>query len=133
MSEVQFTPEQLISKYIETRDAKKVLVAAHDAAVADLDDLLDTIEQALLIQMQESEMTSVKTVSGLAMRMTKTRYDLFDRGLFADHVRATGNIELLEMRPAQKAIAELLESDGELPPGVVSNSKFTITVRVNKA
>jgi hypothetical protein len=133
MSEIQFTPEQLISKYIETREAKKVLVAAHDAAVKELEELLDIIEQALLVQMKESEMTSVKTASGLAIRMTKTRYDLFDRGLFADHVRATGNIDLLEMRPAQKAIADLLETDGALPPGVISNSKFTITVRVNKA
>jgi hypothetical protein len=133
MSDIQFTPEQLISKYIETREAKKVLVAAHDAAVKELEELLDIIEQALLVQMSEAEMTSVKTASGLAIRMTKTRYDLFDRGLFADHIRATGNIELLEMRPAQKAIADLLESDGALPPGVIGNSKFTITVRVNKA
>jgi hypothetical protein len=133
MSEIQFTPEQLISKYIETREAKKVLVAAHDAEVKELEELLDIIEQALLVQMKESEMTSVKTTTGLAIRMTQTRYTLFDRGLFAEYLRETGNLDLIELRPAQKATADLLAAKGVLPPGVTSNSKFTITVRENKA
>lgn len=130
MSDITYSAADLIERYIQLRDEKARLNAELEVKLKPVTESMDAIEQALLVIMQEQgDLTSMKTGAGMAIRSVKTRYDLVDRGAFLDFIRTTGQVEFMETRVAQKAVAEALEEGKDIPPGVNAASRFSITVR----
>lgn len=127
--DIQYTPGQLAAKYVELRDRKAAIKAKADMDIKPIQELMDAIEEALGVIMNESEATSMRTDHGTIIRSVKTRYDMVDRGVFLDFVRTSGKVELLESRVSQASVKESLDAGEALPAGLMPRSEYAITVR----
>lgn len=92
-------------------------------------------EELTGMMLKKFEESGVEEMGFGEKRLTKkkvNRYGASDRDVFANFVRSTGNIELLEMRPAQTNCQVYEETHGEAPPGLSIFSKIKLVTTKRK-
>ncbi len=121
--------DQLVEKYIQLRDAKAALNNRHKEKVARLDNVLDKIEAALLVEFQKAGIESVKTASGTAYKTTRASATVGDWDTTLEFIRTQEVWNMLERRVSKDAVVQYKEEHGDLPPGVNWREEVTVNVR----
>lgn len=121
--------EDLVTKYIELRGKRDEIMNAAKAKAAKIDEALAKVEGVLLQLFDEQGMQSVKTPHGTAYKSTRTSATVADWEQVLGFIRENDAWPMLEKRVNKTAVAEYMESTGELPPGVNVRTEVTLNIR----
>lgn len=120
---------ELIAKYVELRDKKAELATAAKEKIARIDVVLDKMEAALLVALEQSGAESFKTDQGTAYKTDKVSCTTADKTVFLEFIRANDLWPLLDARPLKAAIEEYKNEHGDIPPGLNWRSEKVVNVR----
>ena len=120
----------VVEHYVKLRDHKALLDAQHKANVAEIDAQMKNAEAFLLGHLNETGLDRMGTSAGTVYVTVKTMPSIKDRSALTDYIKATGQIELLQMRVSSTAVEEFLEhNNNQLPPGVDITTAREVSVR----
>ena len=120
----------VVEHYVKLRDHKALLDAEHKARVAEIDAQMKNAEAFLLGHLNETGLDRMGTSTGTVYVTVKTMPSIKDRSALTDYIKATGQIELLQMRVSSTAVKEFLEhNNNQLPPGVDITTAREVSVR----
>lgn len=122
--------DKLARTYRKMQAKIQQLTAAYETEVETIKAQQDAIRTALKDQLMSLGVKSVNTAEGTVILGTKTRYYTQDWDSFKEFIKEHDALDLLEKRIAQTNMAQFLEDNPKLmPPGLNSNSEYTISVR----
>lgn len=130
MSQENMSAEELAKIYIKIRTAKEEAADRHKQEIAEFNAQLEAISAEMLEICKALDVSSMRTNEGTIIRKVHTRYATNDWDSlykFIEEHRAYG---LLEQRLHQTNTKQFLEENPDLlPPGLWSDSKYTIVVK----
>lgn len=114
------TADQVVAKYVETRDLIEQKKKACEAEVADLKALQEKRENWLKTELDKLGVESFKTAHGTAFITFKDSATVSDREAFLDWVEGdfVERKHYLENRVSKTAVKQRLEDGEPPPPGV---------------
>jgi hypothetical protein len=122
--------DRLAKIYLKIRTKIQLLTQDYEKEKAALEAQKDEVSRAMRDQMKTLGTKSVKTEFGTVMLGVKTTYSTEDWEAFRDFCIKNNTIDLLQRRIAQQNMAKWLEENPEdVPPGLNSDSEYTVTVR----
>lgn len=121
--------DEIVAKYLELRDKKKVYKDEYDAKVAELDTAMDRIEAYMLKQMGEQGLENLPTSAGTAYKSIRTSATVADWDSFLNFVKSNEAWSMLERRAAKAAVDEFVTANGDLPPGININRAVVCNIR----
>lgn len=125
--------DKLAKVYRKIQAKLQKLTADYETEFEKLQAQRAVVKTALKDQLLALGIKSVNTVEGTVILGTSTRYYTQDWDAFKQFVLDNDALELLERRIAQTNMATFLkENPGVVPPGLNSNSEYTISVRKPK-
>ena len=128
-----FPADTLAEIYIKIRDKRDELKRKFEEEHAKLEEQLDIIASEMLEVCRENNADSIKTPAGTIMRRVDTRFWTNDWESFYDFVQENDAYGLFEKRIHQGNMKQFLEENPDLlPKGLMSDSKYKITVRRSK-
>ena len=127
MSDVK--ADRLIQAYLRLRQEVADIEGSIKDRVKEKKDLMGQIEAWFLKASNTTGVESFKTGSGTAYLSIVTSLKTEDKDLFLEHVKNTGNYELLDARPLKSAVQEYMEDHDVPPPGVNVSKIRKINVR----
>lgn len=129
-NEVTVPMDKLARVYRRMQTRIQELTTAYETEVEVLKAQQEAVKTALKDQMLALGVKSVNTAEGTVILSTKTRYSTQDWDSFKQFVIANDALDLFEKRIAQTNMANFLKENPSLvPPGLNSNSEFSISVR----
>jgi hypothetical protein len=128
--EVDVPMDKLARVYRKIQGRIQELTTAYENEVKALKEQQDAIKIVLKDRMLDLGVKSVNTNEGVVILSTQTRYFTQDWDSFKQFMVEQDALDLVEKRIAQKNMASFLaENPGVVPPGLNSNSEYTISVR----
>lgn len=128
-----FPADKLAEIYIKIRDKREEMKAAFEKEYAKLTEQLDVLSGEMLEVCKENNADSIKTPAGTIMRRVETRFWTNDWNSFYDFVEEENAFGLFEKRIHQGNMKQFLEENPDkMPKGLMSDSKYKITVRRSK-
>jgi hypothetical protein len=128
--EDQIPLDKLAKIYRKIRTKIQELTTAYETEVEALKVQQQEVSNAMKDHMMAAGLKSVRTDEGTIMLGQKTRYTTSDWDSFKQFVLEHEVLDLFEKRIAQSNMAQFLEENpGLVPPGLNSDSEYTITVR----
>ena len=122
--------DKLTKIYRKIRTRIQEITQEYDAAVGELELQKQEISNELKDRMLAGGLKTLRTDEGTVMLGMKTRYSTQDWDSFKKFVIEHEAVELLERRIAQTNMSQFLEENpGVVPPGLNSDSEYTITIR----
>lgn len=122
--------DKLARVYRKMQARIQELTTAYETEVETLKAQQDAVKTALKDKMLALGVKSVTTEEGMVILSTKTRYSTQDWDSFKQFVVENDALDLFEKRIAQTNMASFLnENPGVVPPGLNSNSEYSISVR----
>lgn len=122
--------DKLVRAYIKIRDARAKLKKDYEAEDLKLEEDMALISSNILELCKATGADSIRTAYGTAIRTTKTRYWTNDWESMYSFIKNHDAFALLEKRIHQTNMRAWLEENPEaLPPGVNSESEYSISVR----
>lgn len=129
-NEASIPMDKLARVYRKMQTRIQALTTTYETEVEVLKSQQETVKTALKDQMLALGVKSVNTAEGTVILSTKTRYSTQDWDAFKDFIKENDAIDLLEKRIAQTNMATFLgENPTLVPPGLNSNSEYSISVR----
>lgn len=129
-NEASIPMDKLARVYRKMQTRIQALTATYETEVEVLKAQQEAVKTALKDQMLALGVKSVNTAEGTVILSTKTRYSTQDWDAFKDFIKENDAIDLLEKRIAQTNMATFLgENPTLVPPGLNSNSEYSISVR----
>ena len=130
METEQIPMDKLVKVYRRIRDKIQTLTTEYETQVEGLKAQQQEISNAMKDQMMAAGLKSVRTDEGTIMLGHKTRYSTNDWDSFKKFVLEHEVLDLVERRISQLNMAQFLEDNpGLVPPGLNSDSEYTVTVR----
>lgn len=134
MQEAAPTPaipvDKLVRAYIKIRDARAKLKEDYEAADAKLVEDMKTVSDSILELCKATGADSIRTPYGTASRTVKRRFWTNDWESMYKFIKDHDAFGLLEQRVHQTNMKAWLEENPEaLPPGLNSESSYSISVR----
>lgn len=127
---MSFTAEQLAGVYLKIRNKRQEIKKDWEEKDKALEAQMKVLEAQMLDLCQSQEVESLRTAKGTIIRGVQTRYWATDWKEFHDFILENSMPELLERRVSQGTIKEWIANNPDkMPPGVTSDSRYTITVR----
>lgn len=124
---------KLVKVYIKMRDARDEARRDADSKVAEIEEQMGMVEQALLELCKTTGQDGGKTEYGSFTRTVKTRYWTSNWPTMYDFIKTHDAVELLEQRIHQGNFKQFLQENPDLlPEGVNVDSRYAITVRRSK-
>lgn len=128
-----FPADKLAEIYIKIRDKREEMKAKFEEEYAKLTDQLDVLSSEMLEVCRENNADSIKTPAGTIMRRVETRFWTNDWDSFYSFVEEEDAFGLFEKRIHQGNMKQFLEENPDkMPKGLMSDSKYKITVRRSK-
>tara|TARA_Y100001973_G_C5208374_1_gene343412 strand:+ start:3587 stop:3973 length:387 start_codon:yes stop_codon:yes gene_type:complete len=122
--------DKLVKVYVKIRDERKKILSDYEKRDSELKESLETIEEALLEVCKDTGADSLRTEFGTITRRVQKRYRTADFEAFSSFVKENDAIELLEKRISQNNMSTFLqENPDKIPPGLIVDSKYAISVR----
>jgi hypothetical protein len=122
--------DKLARVYRKMQTRIQELTAAYETEVEALKAQQDVVKNALKDQMLSLGVKSVNTAEGTVILSTKVRYSTQDWDAFKEFMKENDALDLLEKRIAQTNMASFLRDNPTLvPPGLNSNSEYSVSVR----
>jgi hypothetical protein len=130
VSEENMSAEELAKIYIKIRTAKEEAADRHKQEIAEFNAQLETISAEMLEICKELDVSSMRTNEGTIIRKVHTRYATNDWDSLYQFIKEHDAYGLLEQRLHQTNTKQFLEENPDLlPPGLWSDSKYTIVVK----
>lgn len=123
------TMEQMTDEYIQLRDRRSALKEAYDLADADLKKRMAMYDVRMLQVLKANNINSAKTDNGTAFIKTKRFFSCADWPSYWAWVAKTGNFDMLEKRPATRALEAYVSEHNMLPPGINMMAEDEVIVR----
>lgn len=125
--------DKLAKTYRKIKGRIQELTTAYETEVEQLKAQLEVLQTSMKEQLLAAGVKSVNTAEGTIILSTSTRYSTSDWDAFKQFVIDNGALDLFEKRIAQTNMATFLtENPTKVPPGLNSNSEYTISVRKPK-
>lgn len=122
--------ECAVAEYLRLRDYKAELGQSQKAAMSEVDDSLSQMESWFLGKMQEMGVDSFKVAAGTVYTAANLRASIGDKDALSNHIRQTGEVELLQSRVSTTVLKEWMErNNGACPPGVSVSTERVVNVR----
>lgn len=122
--------EELAKIYIKIRDAKEATVERHKQELGNFNDQLEAISNEMLEMCKALDVSSMRTNEGTIIRKVTTNYNTSDWGSMHRFIVEHDAFGLLQQRLHQANLKQFLEENPDLlPPGLWSDSKYTIVVK----
>lgn len=116
--------------YIKIRDKRAELKAAFDKEDSDLKLKQESLENAMLAQMNATGAKSVRTDFGTVYRQEEVKPSASDWDSLYRWIKENDAFDALERRVKKTFVTEYMEThDGALPPGVSVHREFVVRVR----
>lgn len=132
MPSPQDTPplDKLAEVYIKIRTRIAERTKAYDEEIEGYRAQQEEIANAMKDILRSLNVRSVNTVGGTVVLTEKTRYFPSDWAEFKQFVKDNDAFDLMEKRIAQSNMAKYLEENPDkYPPGLQSETEFTVSVR----
>ena len=125
--------DKLAKTYRKIKGRIQEITTAYETEVEQLKAQLEVLQTSMKDQLLDAGVKSVNTAEGTIILSTSTRYSTSDWDAFKQFVIDNNALDLFEKRIAQTNMATFLKENPEkLPPGLNSNSEYTISVRKPK-
>lgn len=125
--------DKLAKTYRKIKGRIQEITTAYETEVEQLKAQLEVLQTSMKDQLLAAGVKSVNTAEGTIILSTSTRYSTSDWDAFKQFVIDNEALDLFEKRIAQTNMATFLkENPDKLPPGLNSNSEYTISVRKPK-
>lgn len=121
----------LVSKYVRLREAKKELAERQAKETARLTAPMRKLEAALLDHLNQMHAESVRTENGTVYKTTRTSAKVVDWDSCLGFIMENQLTHMLERRVSKTAVEEYVAATGELPPGVSISSDLSINIRAS--
>ncbi len=118
-----------VSTYIKLRNQRDEIKKLQKEAIAPLLRAMERMDAWFLKELSRQGANSVNTNSGTVFTKKRVSVTVRDWDAFIEFVLDNNELGLLEQRASKSAVAEFLESSGELPPGVHVISERVTQVR----
>lgn len=129
-SKPQVSAEELAKVYIKIRDAKEAAVERHKQELATFNEQLEAISNQMLEMCKSLDVSSMRTNEGTIIRKVTTNFNTNDWGSMFEFIKEHDAFGLLQQRLHQNNMKQFLEENPHvLPPGLWSESKYTIVVK----
>ena len=123
-------PEKLVKVYLKMKVKHDEMRVAYEADEKKLSAQMVKVKSALLAFCKEQNVDSVRTGEGLFYRTVKVDYWTNNWEAMHKFIVANNAPQLLHQRIHQTNLKEFLEANPDLlPPGLNTDSEYTITVR----
>lgn len=126
-NEVDFNKR--IEQYVKLRDKIKELKEGYEALLNPYVTALEKLNGMILDHLNNISADSVATPSGTAYRTAKKSASLADPDIFMNYVITNGAWGLLDRKANVTAVADFIETNKSLPPGVNFTQVFVVGVR----
>lgn len=129
------TPQEfneLVGLSIKARDEIAMRRRALDEELADLEAMYEMSRREITAYLVASGQSGIKTVSGTASLTTSKKVYIRDRAAFAEFVRKTGEVDLLEMRPAKTNVMQFIDANGNTPEGLDIATEYVVRLTAPK-
>lgn len=120
---------EYIDKYIQLRDRMNEIKDRHKQELAPYNDAMLKLENFFQKVMDDTGLENLKSEKGTAYKTTQSSVTVADWDAFRDYVVENQAWYLLEHRASKKAVEEVLEDSGDLPPGLNINRTLKVNVR----
>ena len=125
-----FNLEDTVKVYLNIRDAIEDLKERQAAELKQLQEQFDVVSEAILKFCNSQNLDSVKTSAGTVTRRVTSRYWTSDWDSLYRVIAEHDAPYLLEQRIHQGHMRQFIEENPEaFPPGLNSDSKYTVQVR----
>lgn len=125
--------DKLAKTYRKIKGRIQEITTAYETEVEQLKAQLEVLQTSMKEQLLAAGVKSVNTTEGTIILSTSTRYSTSDWDAFKQFVIDNEALDLFEKRIAQTNMATFLkENPTKVPPGLNSNSEYTISVRKPK-
>lgn len=121
--------ERLIQAFVKVRDMRAEAKRAFEAADDELKTKQLKIKQAITAQMELVGSNQLSCDSGTAYRQISRKFSCADWGTFWPWIKDNDRFDMMQKRVGEKAIADYLEENGELPPAINMFQEYDISVR----
>ena len=129
----EITADKLVSIYIKLRDKRAQALKESEELDAELKTQQDMVSDKLQEMLKEIGADNIKTKHGTVTRTIKTRYWTSDWASMFQFIKDNDAIYLMEQRIHQTNIKKFLEENpDQLPIGLNSDSRYTVSVRKSK-
>lgn len=130
MSQENVSAEDLAKVYIKIRTAKEEAAERHKQEIAEFNAQLEALSAEMLEICKELDVSSMRTNEGTIIRKVHTRFATNDWDSLYQFIKEHDAYGLLEQRLHQTNMKQFLEENPDLlPPGLWSDSKYTIVVK----
>lgn len=123
--------EQAAKKYVEVEAEISRINGEAKKKVANLNKILEDIENWFALKAQEEGLKSIPTPVGTVYWSTHYSATVANPTAFKDFVRETGQFDLMETKASKTAVKSYIEGHGEAPPGVNFSSRKVFNLREN--
>jgi hypothetical protein len=123
--------EKVVAKMVEIRDKREALKREFEEKDKALLEQYAKGESFLMQQLNEmGEGASMKLSTGTVYTTQNLKASVADKGVLAEFIRETGEVELLQFRVSTTVLKDYMtNNDGALPPGVNASVERTINIR----
>jgi len=129
----EITADKLVSIYIKLRDKRAQALKEFEELDAELKTQQDMVSDKLQEMLKEIGADNIKTKHGTVTRTIKTRYWTSDWASMFQFIKDNDAMYLMEQRIHQTNIKKFLgENPDQLPIGLNSDSRYTVSVRKSK-
>ena len=129
----EITADKLVSIYIKLRDKRAQALKAFEELDTELKTQQDMVYDKLQEMLKEIGADNIKTKHGTVTRTIKTRYWTSDWASMFQFIKDNDAMYLMEQRIHQTNIKKFLEENpDQLPIGLNSDSRYTVSVRKTK-
>ena len=125
----QFTDDQLVQMYIDSRNACDTIQAEADEKMKGHKQRMEMIGKLMLSRFNERGSTSTKCSTGTAFVEDKDSATIANASAFFDYVVQSESWDLLEKRCAKLAIREFVKTTAAPPPGINYVVRKEVTFR----
>ena len=129
----EITADKLVSIYIKLRDKRAQALKEFEELDTELKTQQDMVSDKLQEMLKEIGADNIKTKHGTVTRTIKTRYWTSDWASMFQFIKDNDAMYLMEQRIHQTNIKKFLgENPDQLPIGLNSDSRYTVSVRKSK-
>ena len=121
--------QALVAKYVAIRDLKKRINEEAELKLQKCAERLEEIEAQLNAEMTKQGADSIKTPHGTCYFSKRYRASAEDWPAIEAYVLQTGRLDIFERRIASSVVKDIVDTTGELPPGVKAEITRTVNVR----
>lgn len=124
-------PADVVEAMVQIRDRRAQLKKEFEAEDKKLKEKWSRGERWLISHLQEHRLSNMGIDDKWTVFKTETlRAGVGDWNAISDHIKETGDVDLLEHRISSKSVKEFMEvNNGQVPPGVSVDTKLNINIR----